>query len=291
MTITDAEAADLFRAAPSRYLDAGDGRGEIAYRTVGSGPDVLFVHGWPANGATFRHLLPHLADHVTCHVLDLPGLGSSRYDASTELSFDNLIASVRRAVDVLELDELAVVGHDAGGLIARHAMTGDARLRAMGLIDTEPEKVGWRFKSFIAGRQVPGFGAAFGWVAGKPRLRRTKFVLGDVFVDRSLLDGGFDEFILRPLYTSDDALDAAMRLLKSFSYDYIDRLPEIHARLDVPVRLVWGEQDRFFPVQTARDMVTSFPNADLVEIPGAGVFANEEAPEEVAAALLPVLTG
>lgn len=102
--------------------------------------------------------------------------------------------------------------------------------------------------------------------------------------------GGFDEFILRPLYTSNEALDAAMRLLKTFSFDYIDQLPELHARLDVPVRLVWGEQDRFFPVQAARDMVGSFPNADLVEIPGAGVFANEEAPKEVAAALLPILT-
>ena len=30
--------------------------------------------------------------------------------------------------------------------------------------------------------------AGLGWVAGRPRLRRTKFVFGDAFVDRSLLD-------------------------------------------------------------------------------------------------------
>ena len=46
-----------------------------AYRRVGVGPDVLFVHGWPVSGATFRTLLPHLVDHVTCHVVDLPGAG------------------------------------------------------------------------------------------------------------------------------------------------------------------------------------------------------------------------
>ena len=31
-------------------------------------------------------------------------------------------------------------------------------------------------------------GAVLGWAAGKPRLRRNKFVLGDAFADPSLLD-------------------------------------------------------------------------------------------------------
>ena len=44
---------------------------------------------------------------------------------------------MRRVVDLLDLGDVAVVGHDSGGLIARHAMAGDPRLRALGLIDTE----------------------------------------------------------------------------------------------------------------------------------------------------------
>ena len=72
-------------------------RGEVAYRRVGTGPDVLFVHGWPVSSATFRTLLPHLTDHVTCHLIDLPGAGSSRFTADTPLTIDNHIHSVRRA--------------------------------------------------------------------------------------------------------------------------------------------------------------------------------------------------
>ena len=79
--LTPTAAAELFRAAPDRFLDVG--AGEVAYRRVGTGPDVLFVHGWPVSGATFRRLLPHLVDHVTCHVIDLPGAGSSRFMADT----------------------------------------------------------------------------------------------------------------------------------------------------------------------------------------------------------------
>ena len=70
MTFSAHDAADLFRQPPARFLDMGPGCGEVAYRTVGTGPDVLFVHGWPVSGATYRTLLPHLVDHVT-DVVDL----------------------------------------------------------------------------------------------------------------------------------------------------------------------------------------------------------------------------
>lgn len=290
-TLTAEAASDLFRNDPDQYLGMGAGKGEVAVRTVGSGPDVLFVHGWPVHGATFRLLLPHLVEHVTCHVVDLPGAGSSRYDTNTDLSIANHVASVRRSVELLELDSVAVVGHDSGGMIARHAMTGNDRLRAMGLINTEPSGgVGWRFRSFIAGRNLPGFGGGLGWLAGKPKLRRNKFVLGDAFADRTQLDGEFDEFFLRRLHTDVAYRTAMIRLLKSFKMDDVDRLAEIQKGITCPVRLVWGDQDRFFPIAAAREMVNDFANADLVEIPGAGLFSHEEAPAEVAAALLPVLT-
>ena len=291
MSLTTAAASDVFRREPDRFLDVGAEAGEVAYRRVGTGPDVLFVHGWPVSSATFRLLLPHLVDHVTCHLVDLPGAGSSRYSATTALSIENHIHSVRRSIDLLGLDDVAVVGHDSGGMIARHAVAGDARLRALGLIDTEQSAgMSWKFKSFLAGRRVPGFGAGLGWLAGHPRLRRNRLVLGDAFVDRSLLDGEFDEFFLRPLNQSKPHLTATMQLLKSFDYRLVHELGDLHRRIKVPVHLVWGEDDRFFPVKWARDMVGDFPDARLTVIPGTGLFAHEERPAEVAEALLPTLT-
>lgn len=271
--ITLDAARDLFRAAPDSYLDMGAGRGEVAHRVVGSGPDVLFVHGWPCHGATFRYLLPFLVDHVTCHLIDLPGAGSSRFDADTELSFANHIASVRTTLDRLGLDDVAVVGHDSGGMIARHAMAGDNRLRSMGLINTEPSNgLGWRFRSFVAAARLPGFEAGLGWLAGKPALRRNKFVLGDAFADRSRLDGDFDEFFLRPLHRDPAHLQATMSIARSIDLALVDQLRKVQQRIQVPVRLVWGDQDPFFPIADAREMVADFPDADLVEIEGAGLF-------------------
>lgn len=284
-------SSDLFRRDPDRLLDVG--AGEVAHRRIGTGPDVLFVHGWPVSGATFRHLVAHLADHVTCHVIDLPGAGSSRFGPDTTITIDRHIESVRRVIDLLELDDVAVVGHDSGGMIARHAVAGDPRLRSMGLIDTEqPQGLGWRFKMFLAARRLPGLAAGLGWVAGQPRVRRIGVVFGDAFVDRSMLDGEFDEFFLEPLHSMPERRDAAVRLLRSFDTTrHVHDLAAVHERIDVPVQLVWGDQDVFFPVDRAVEMVDTFPDARIEVLEGAGLFCHEERPADVARALLPILAG
>jgi haloalkane dehalogenase len=215
-----------------------------------------------------------------------------RFGATTTLTVDQHIATVRRVVDLLELDNVAVVGHDSGGLIARHALAGDARVRAMALIDTEqPHGINWRFRSFLAVRNAPGVGAGLGWIAGQPRLRRCKFVFGDSFVDRSLLDGEFYEFFLQPLHLSHERRAAAVKVLRSFDTKHIDQLTELHRRLDVPVQLLWGDRDPFFPMKWAEEMVGTFPHARLAVIPNASLFSHEECPADVARAMLPVLLG
>jgi pimeloyl-ACP methyl ester carboxylesterase len=144
---------------------------------------------------------------------------------------------------------------------------------------------------FLAARHLPGFGRGLGWIAGRPRLRRNSLVLGGAFADPSPLDGEFDEFFLQTLHRSRLHCDAAVRLLRSFERRHVDGLAATHRRIDVPVQLVWSDHDPFFPVARATAMVATFPNADLRVIEGAGLFAHEERPGEVAEALLPALTG
>lgn len=289
-TLTPQAAAELFRRAPDRLLDVESG--QVAYRRVGTGPDVLFVHGWPLSGATYRLLLPHLVDHVTCHVLDLPGGGQGRAGGRVPPSVAGHIAAVREVVGALRLDDVAVVGHDSGGLIARHALAGDPRVRAMGLIDTElPNAMTARFTSFVRSTRLPGFGAVLGWAAARPRVRRHPLVLGGAFADRSLLDGEFDEFFLRPLHADTELRRVALQVARSFDLRLVRELAALHPRITVPVQLVWGELDSFFPVARARAAVASFPDGRLTVVPGAGLLSHEERPAEVAAALLPVLAG
>lgn len=282
------DITDSFRRPPDQWLDVG--HGQLAHRRFGDGPDVLFVHGWPVSGATFRGLVQHLAPHVTCHVVDLVGAGDSRFDRSLRLSLESHVAGVRRALDVLELEDVAVVAHDSGGLIARHAFAGDPRLRAMGLIGTEQLTVSPLFRAFLTAGRAPGFDHALAWLSGRPHVRRSDLVLGGCFTDGSLLDGAFDELFLAPLRDDPDRRWAAGQLIRGFDTSWIDDLAAVHARLDVPVRLVWGADDPFFPVEETRRMLPTFPDATLDVIEDARLFVHEEKPAEVAASLLPTLT-
>ena len=289
-SLSTQEASELFRRPPARLLDVDEG--QVAYRRVGTGPDVLFVHGWPASGATFRALLPYLAPHVTCHVLDLVGAGSSTFGQDSRITLDQHVHAVRQSLYLLGLQDVAVVAHDSGGLIARHALAADCRVRSWGLIDTEqPQGLTWRFRLFLLAPLLPFFEPAFGRVLGARRLRRSPPLLGGAFCDRSLLEGEFDEFFLRPLREDAARRRAAVALLKSFNTSFVDGLNALHARIDVPVHLIWGAQDPFFPVQRAREMVHGFPDARLTVIENASLFCHEERPADVATALLPVLVG
>ncbi|MEM7606318.1 MAG: alpha/beta hydrolase [Myxococcota bacterium] len=286
----DVEASQLFRQTPQRLLDVGPGA--VAYRKVGQGPDVLFVHGWPVTSATWRRLLPHLTPHVTCHLIDLVGAGDSQFSRDTRIDLKLHVESVRRVLDVLALSSVAAVGHDSGGLIARHALAGDARLRSMGLVNTEqPQGLTWRFRQFLWMAKLPGFASLLSWAAMKPTLRRNPYLLGDCFHDRARLDGEFEEFFLSPLREDSERRWAAGVLGRTFDPAYVHALADVHARIHVPVQLVWGEGDPFFPVARAKAMCATFSNGSLEVISNAKLFVHEERPEAVAKALLPALLG
>lgn len=284
------EAVALFRAPPERYLDVG--AGQVAYRCVGTGPDVLFVHGWPVSSATFRCLLPHLAPHVTCHLIDLVGAGQSRFDRATPIDLDRNIEGVRRVVDLLGLDALAVVGHDSGGLVARHALASDPRLRAMVLIGTEqPRGLSASLRLLLLLARLPGFGHLLGWAVMQRIVRSSRLLLGGCFTDRSRIEGDFEALLLAPLRDDPDRRWAAAQLIRSFHRRYVDALAGLHGRIDVPVQLVWGEHDPFFPVAWAQEMVPTFADARLHVVAGARLFVHEEHPAQVAGAILPTLLG
>jgi haloalkane dehalogenase len=58
----------------------------------------------------------------------------------------------------------------------------------------------------------------------------------------------------------------------------------------VPVQLIWGEDDPFFPLAGARRMLAQFAGGARLEvIPRAKLFAHEDHPAEFAALARPFL--
>lgn len=101
------ETTAAFRRGPMRFIDVGHSL--LAYWRFGTGPDLVFVHGWPLHSATFRGVISRLADAFTCHVVDLPAAGQSVSQPDAPIDFAAHAVALRRAIDDLGLRRYALV--------------------------------------------------------------------------------------------------------------------------------------------------------------------------------------
>jgi haloalkane dehalogenase len=252
---------------------------------------VLFVHGWPLSGATFRHVVRQLAGDFTCHVIDLPGTGFTESQPDAPITLLGHVATVRRVVDELGLGRYAVVAHDSGGFIARHLAAGDERVAGLVLADTEiPGHHPLLLTLFVLGARI--WSGLLLKIMASPRLRRSTLGFGTCFTDPAYVDGEFFELFVRPMLESPRVAQGQLQLLRSLDPRLVDGLTEVHRRLRAPVRLIWGEKDPFFPLARARQMLPTFgAGADLHTIPRARLYSHEDHPDEFAAAARPFLAG
>ncbi|HEY6546095.1 MAG TPA: pimeloyl-ACP methyl ester esterase BioH, partial [Dokdonella sp.] len=103
--------------------------------SVGSGPDLVLVHGWAMHGGVFASLVEKLLAHFRVHVVDLPGHGYSR----GELRFD-VEASARRIAAACP--RALWLGWSLGGLVALDAaLRVPVRVRGVALLAASPRFV------------------------------------------------------------------------------------------------------------------------------------------------------
>jgi pimeloyl-ACP methyl ester carboxylesterase len=101
----------------------------------GSGPPVIFLHGFPHNRTLWSHQLAGLAQQARCIALDLRGFGEST--VAPPYSMDQYADDVAAFMDRLQVDRAVICGLSMGGYIAfslwrRHRQ----RVHALVLADT-----------------------------------------------------------------------------------------------------------------------------------------------------------
>ncbi len=269
--------------APHELVDVG--ASQLAYWRTGSGPDLLFVHGWPLCSATYRDLVPALAEDFTCHLFDLPGAGRSQWSDAAEIDIVAHVHTLGAAVGQVGLQDFAVLAHDSGGFIARHLA---ARLgeRVWGLVlsGTEiPDHHSPLLKMFQVLLSAPGGASLFRLMLSFGPLRRSNIGFGGCFHDRSLIDGSFDEHVIQPLRESRRTQRAAISALLKFHPGVVDDLADVHRKISCPTQLIWGDRDPFFPLRKVDGMRSQFDGpTDLHVIPKGRLFVHEEFPAEYA---------
>src|SRR5438876_441619 len=92
---------------------------KIHYATIGSGPLIVMIHGFPDYWYTWRHQMEGLADRFQVVAIDQRGYNLSDKPKGVE-SYDMrlLVGDVGAVIRHLGRDKATIVGHDWGGAVA-----------------------------------------------------------------------------------------------------------------------------------------------------------------------------
>src|SRR6185503_9032667 len=232
--------------------DVGDA--EMAFRRVGTGPTLVLVHGWPLSSATWVNLVPLLAPHFTCILLDQAGAGETRTRPDTDFNFRGQARRLSAFLEAQAIDKAHILAQDTGATVARYAaLTGGERIASLVLVNTEiPGHRPPFIQLYQKIMRLPGATAAF-----RVLLRSRTFVtspmgFGGCFTDRARLDADFRARTIQPLLDQPERMAGIKSYLLGIDWGIVDDLAEGHGRIRVPVLLVWGEDDPTFPIERAR---------------------------------------
>lgn len=265
-------------------------RATIPYRVLGPDtsphPPVLFVHGILVDHRLWLDVAERLAANgFRCILPDWP-LGSHTVpvDPSVPLSPDAVAGMVAELVVALDLDDVTLVGNDTGGGICQL------------VVDAHPERIGRLvLTNCDAFEKFPPFpfNAVFAIMRGPKSIALLSKLMKPAALRHSPLGYGL-------LLERDDALTASWVLPMSTdpriatnlatllravgAMDLVDVGARLH-RFAKPVTVVWGMADRCFTPALGRRLAAAFPNATMVEVPGARTFVSLDAPAAVADAI------
>jgi pimeloyl-ACP methyl ester carboxylesterase len=266
--------------------------GALSFHTVeaGSGPPVYLLHGFPQTWFEWRHVMRGLEGRFTAVAVDLKGAGHSTKAVG---GYDKV--TMARELDRLRValghDEIQVVGHDIGAMVAyawaatsRTAVTRlavvDAPLpgtTAWGSVMADPRL--WHF-AFHMKRDLPEL-----LLAGNERAYVEAF-LRDRAYDQGAISDADVEVYARAM-AQPGATRGMLEWYRAFPQDDTDNRALRDDKLTVPVLAVGGEH-RWGPrmVEMMSELATDVVGG---AIPDCGHWVPDERPGELTEALLSFL--
>ncbi|PCJ84524.1 MAG: hypothetical protein COA57_09000 [Flavobacteriales bacterium] len=258
----------------------------IALRKYGTdGPNIILIHGFPTHGYTWRKILPELSQNYSCYVIDLPGLGDSLWNDNTNFNCEAQADRVIELIKELNIDDYSFIAHNSGATVARIvALKQPKKVRKLILINTEipNHRPPWipLYQAIGLFPLVPFFirqALKYKWFIRSP------MGFQQLYSNISLLDIPENiEPYVRPIINSQMKTIGAFKYLKGLDWKKIDEFESTHRNIEAETLLLWGENDKTFPLHLAEKMLEQFNNnCKLIKLENASLLPHEEKYEEV----------
>ena len=237
----------------------------LHYTDVGEGPIVVAIPGLPGDVTDFRWLGTALEPHVRFIRLSLPGFGGSSPRIS-HFRWPEPARVVAETLDALDLQDVTLLGHSYGTLIANYAsQLATERVRRIA------------FLAPMGLRRNMGFDPMNGSKIASPLLKVRLFRrLLVPQIRRGFRKAGFKKHL------EEEHICRTMEAVSSWSFE---AYPEITANLNIPVFGAYCEDDHLIEAEIMAEFLAACPDGPRLVFSTGGHNPQKTQAIEVAEAL------
>ena len=234
----------------------------IYYEDLGTGKNVVFIHGWPLSGSMWEYQVqPLVKQNLRCITYDRRGFGKSDYPLDG-YDYDTMAADLKTLLDLLDLNDVTLVGFSmGGGEIAKYfSLFGGARVSKVVLVScvvpymlkksdnpngVPQEKFAEMTEAMLADRPtfLEGFNKDFYSIS------LTNHPVTEAYLNNALNKA----MTSSPIATAECAKSFATT---DFRADVV--------KINVPVLIIHGDNDKTVPIKTTGEETAKLlPNAEF----------------------------
>lgn len=274
-----------------QWVEANGQKFEVA--SAGEGKKLaLCLHGFPELHYSWRQQIPLLVEMgYKVWAPNLRGYGgSSRPEGIESYRLNILVQDIAALIDASGAEEVTLIAHDWGAIIAWHFAIKKIRPLTRLVIMNVPHpkcaqremrhwyqlKKSWYIFFF----QLPWLPEK---MLGRNRAQPVKEAFSKMAVDKSR----FPDSELQ-IYADAASRPGALRSMINY-YRALLRTKDVReigdGRVDVPTLMIWGEEDAAIDIRCTDGTEEWVQNLELHRLPGVSHWVQQEAPEKVNAIL------
>lgn len=301
---TETVPPETFADEDGQFLDVNEATLYVIDRGETDAPAVMLLHGFGGSTFSWRYTIEPLVEAgYRVIAFDRPPYGLADKGTDIDYSSENYVELTAGLMDALDIESATLVGHSAGGgVITNFWLTYPERVDALVLVAgavrtenvetfapeteaSEPEQSVFAPLFNIVARLDPDAPAARQLVE---RLVTPEMIEGIVYgnyydeslVTQEVLDG----------YTQSVRVDnwqgAFLKLLSTPEGITGERDYSALAEIDIPVLIMWGEEDAVVPYYVGQALHVYMPESELITYPLTGHLPMEEARDDFNADLV-----
>ena len=246
--------------------------GIVAWDSAGAGPPLVLAHGWPWSSYSWHRVIPTLAERFSVHWYDMPGYGQSEKRAEQRTGLDVQGEVFAFMLKHWGLDRPRVVAHDFGGAttLRAHLLHECAFKRYILLNVVAMRPWGSDFFDHV-GRNVDAFTGL------PPHIHKAvvrAYIAGAL---ASRIAANDFEALVAPWLTEAGRM-SFYRQFEQADEKYTAEVEPMFGDVRCPVKIVWGEDDPWIPLDRGRALHRLMPTAEFQTMPGVGHLPQLEAP-------------